>query len=60
MLTKNNLVLLNMIKQSLVYEEELDNKLEILENKLATSFEKNSQIQKDLKKIKKELSQSLK
>ena len=43
-----------------IYEEELEDKLKISESKLAASLETNSQLRKDLRKIKKELSRSLK
>lgn len=43
-----------------IYEEELEDNLKISKSKLAASLEKNSQLRKDLKKIKEELDHSLK
>ncbi|KAH0696719.1 hypothetical protein KY290_014118 [Solanum tuberosum] len=43
-----------------ILEEELEEKLKILESKLVASLETNSQLRKDLSKVKKELSHSLK
>ncbi|XP_049406072.1 uncharacterized protein LOC125869660 [Solanum stenotomum] len=43
-----------------ILEEELEEKLKILESKLVASLETNSQLRKDLSKVKEELSHSLK
>jgi len=43
-----------------ILEEELEEKLKILESKLVASLETNSQLRKDLSRIKEELSHSLK